>query len=161
MLDFPAPADLANRIQQLNKNDSLYDFYRQFKFVGHVPNDTLLFQMMSERTWGIHNDPVRGNFINKFECLVCERVHQTRKNLTLKFQAPFDHYGCPPPITFDKDGNRLENSGSWYRSFHFSRLQVEVFQELMEKNNFTFSENDLFAGASKRFSLSFRRDEFL
>ncbi len=116
---------------------------------------------MSERTWGINNDRIRGNFINKFECLVCERIHQTRQDPTIKYQAKFDDYGCPPPITFDKTGQKLERAGNWYRTYEFARCQLEVFQELIDQGNYSFTETDLYNAASKRFSPSFRRDEFL
>lgn len=116
---------------------------------------------MSERTWGIHNDRVRGNFISKFECLVCDRLHEMRKDPTLKYQAKLDHYGCPPPKTFDSNGQLLDRSGNWYRSYEFAKCQVEVFQELMDQHNYTFTESDILQAASKRFSPSFRKHEFL
>ena len=116
---------------------------------------------MSKRTWGIHNDRVRGNFINKLECLVCERVHKTRENSTITYQAKFNDYGCPPPTTFDRNSQKLEHTGNWYRIYEFTRCQLEVFHELLNQNNFTFTEQDLHYTASKRFSLSFHRNEFL
>jgi hypothetical protein len=145
----------------LNTKDTLYDFHRHFKLTRTISNDSLLVRTMSERTWGIHNDRIRGNFINKFECLVCERVHQTRQDSTLKYQAKFDDYGCPPPTTFDKTGQKLERAGNWYRTYEFAQCQLKVFQELIDQKNYSFTEKDLYDAASKRFSPSFRRDEFL
>lgn len=161
MLDFSSPKDLATWLDQLNTNDTLYDSYRQFKFTRSISKDNLLYRTMAERTWGIHNDRIRGNFISKFECLVCQRLHRSRKDPTIRYQAPFDHYGCPEPITFDSNGQLREKSGQWYRTYEFARCQVEVFNEWIQQGNYTFTETDLFQAASKRFSPSFRRDEFL
>ena len=161
MLDFSSPSDLAEWLHQLNSNDTLYDSYRQFKLNRSIEKESLLYRTMAERTWGIHNDRVRGNFISKFECLVCERLHQIRQDPTVKYQASFDHYGCPAPVTFDGNGQLRERSGHWYRTYEFVRLQVEIFDEWIQQGNYTFTEADLFHAASKRFSPSFRRDEFL
>ncbi|CAF0859212.1 unnamed protein product [Adineta steineri] len=161
ILDFSTPADLARYIHELNTNDTLYDSYRQFKLTRTISNDTLLAQTMSKRTWGIHNDHIRGNFISKLECHVCQRVHKTREDPTLKYQAKFDDYGCPSPTTFDSQGVKLERSGDWYRQYEFSRCQVNVFEELIEQGNYSFTEKELYDAAAKRFYPSFRRDEFL
>ncbi|CAF4936848.1 unnamed protein product [Rotaria sp. Silwood1] len=161
MLDFATPADLAHYIHELNNNDTLYDFYRYFKLNRIISNDTLLVQTMSARTWGINNDRIRGNFINKLECVVCERVHETRQDSTIKYQAKFDDYGCPPPTTFDKYGRKLERTGNWYRTYEYTRCQLEVFQELIDQKNYNFTEKDIYNAASKRFSPSFQKNEFL
>ncbi|CAF3847874.1 unnamed protein product [Rotaria magnacalcarata] len=161
MLDFTTPELLARFIHELNVNDTMYDSYRHFKLYQIISNDTLLVRTMSERKWGIHNDRVRGNFIHQFECLVCERVHKTRQDPTIKYQAKFDDYGCPPPTTFDKNGEKLEHSGNWYRSYEFARCQLEVFHELLDQKNYSFTEKDINNAATKRFAPSFRRDEFL
>ena len=161
MLDFPSPAELARRLHELNSNETLYEFYRQFKSTRTIANDSLLARTMSERQWGIHNDRVRGNFISRFECLVCERAHQTRQDPSQRYQAKFDDYGCPPPATFDGQGRLLDRSGDWYRTYEFARCQLEVFQEWAQQGNYSFTEADLYSAASKRFSPSFRRNEFL
>ena len=161
MLDFPHPADLAHRLHQLNSNDTLYDFYRQFKFTRVISNESALPSIMAERTWGIHNDRVRGNFISKFECLVCERAHQIRRDPELTYRAKFDDYGCPPPTTFDAHGVQLERAGHWYRTYEYTRCQLEVFDELISHGNYSFTEKELYDAASRRFSPSFRRGEFL
>ena len=96
----------------MNTNDTLYDFYRAFKSNRIISHDTLIVRTMSERTWGINNDRIRGNFISKLECLACERVDKTRQDLIIKCQAKFDDYGCPPPTTFDGNGQKLERMGS-------------------------------------------------
>lgn len=161
MLDFPTPSDLADRLHHLNKNDTLYDFYRQFKFTRVIANDSLLPSTMANRTWGIHNDRIRGNFISKFECLVCERAYEIRNDPTVKYQAKFDDYGCPPPTTFDAEGVRMEHAGHWYRTYEYTRCQLEVFEELIKQGNYSVTEKELYDAASKRFSPSFQRGEFL
>jgi hypothetical protein len=161
MRDFSTPSELANWIHRLNTNNTLYDYYRQFKYTQTIANTSLLARTMSERTWGIHNDRQRGNFINRFECLVCERAHETRINRTIRYQARFDHYGCPPPTTFDTHGQLLEHAGHWYRTYEYTRCQLDVFEDLLRQGNLTFTEKDLYDAATRRFSPSFRRSEFL
>lgn len=161
MTDFPSPSALAERLHQLNENDSAYDSYRQFKYTQTISKETLIERVMTERTWGTHNDRTRGNFISKFECLVCERIHRSKEIPTMKFQAQLDHYGCPPPVTFDSEGNLSEKSGHWYRTYEFVKSQMEVFHEFVDQHVYNFTEHDLYAAASKRYSISFRRNEFL
>jgi hypothetical protein len=144
MRDFSTPSELANWIHRLNTNNTLYDYYRQFKYTQTIANTSLLARTMSERTWGIHNDRQRGNFINRFECLVCERAHETRINRTIRYH-----------------GQLLEHAGHWYRTYEYTRCQLDVFEDLLRQGNLTFTEKDLYDAATRRFSPSFRRSEFL
>ena len=69
MLDFDNPKQLAYFLINLNKEDSEYDKYLRFKTKNGVKNRHLL-DLMQNREWGINNDRVKGNYIDKFECMV-------------------------------------------------------------------------------------------
>ena len=69
--------------------------------MGHV-----LVDAMKERTWGVSDSDQmsKGNFVQKFECLVCTRVAKNMEMTQIGFgkmsyQANEDHYGCPSPGT--------------------------------------------------------------
>ena len=69
VLDFESPKQLANYLNNLNSDDSRYDEYIRFKTKNGVKNKHLL-DLMSKRKWGINNDRIKGNYIDKFECMV-------------------------------------------------------------------------------------------
>lgn len=153
--DFKNAADLSSFIKNLDKNDSEYETYLGYKQKNGVTNEYLK-SLMSNRKWGINNDRIRGNFIDKFECLVCERIHENnereKNNQESKtYQANKHHYGCPGPVTFSESGALLEddqvtndNSDNWKFTYEFAYSQQKVFFEKYLPNNiFNFSNKML------------------
>ncbi len=69
VLDFDSPKELADFLLHLNRQDSEYDKYLKFKAKNGVKNSHLL-DLMQNREWGINNDRLKGNYIDKFECMV-------------------------------------------------------------------------------------------
>lgn len=171
--DFEKAEDLAKYLKILNENDTEYEKYVSYKRKNGVEN-IYLKDLMAKRQWGINNDRVKGNFIDKFECMVCERLNENRrlkeKNLKLKVhQATKQHYGCPHPVTFDDEGrlitfedvknaieinsnnnNLIENDfNGWRFSFYFAYANQHIFFEKYLNNkifNFTpkMLRNDAF-----------------
>ena len=84
--DFADPAVLAEFLLNLHQNDAEYSAYLQHKPTYNkdkyslITNDNLI-QAMTERTWGVSDKDQmsKGNFVEKFECLVCARVAQNRE----------------------------------------------------------------------------------
>lgn len=78
---FSHPRELARYIKQLDKNDSLYMEFLDWKLKGHV-NNMHLVTAIKERKWGVQ-DVTQDNYIDAFECMVCTRVwdniRRTRK----------------------------------------------------------------------------------
>lgn len=66
------PRELARHIKQLDKNDSLYMEFLDWKLKGHI-NNTHLATVIKERKWGVQ-DVTQDNYIDAFECMVCTRV---------------------------------------------------------------------------------------
>ncbi|XP_069741456.1 alpha-(1,3)-fucosyltransferase 11 isoform X2 [Narcine bancroftii] len=105
--DFKSPKDLADYINFLDQNDEEYMKYLEYKQPGGITN-TLLLESLEKREWGV-NDFSKPNYLNAFECYVCdqenkrlqaEKAHQQQPD---KFPPPapriaaYNHMGCPLP----------------------------------------------------------------
>lgn len=66
------PEKLAEYLKRLDAHDAEYSRYLQWKHERHISNVNLV-KHLSERQWSVH-DIARENFIDVFECLVCNRV---------------------------------------------------------------------------------------
>lgn len=97
--DFSTPQELAQFISFLDRNDSLYNSYLEFKETG-ITNDILKNEILN-RTWGV-NDINKIDFIQGFECFICDRIHT--QNFTLPLMANKSHMNCqqPHPTFYDK-----------------------------------------------------------
>lgn len=155
ILDYKSPEQLATFLNQLNQNDTEYDTYLRFKTKNGVKNK-LLLDLMSTRKWGINNDYIKGNYIDHFECMICNRMNENiqleETNKPIKvYQANVSHYGCPQPFTFSKSGLLLNNktSSSWTPSsfkfsYEFAYSQTRVFFDYYLKNKiYNFTSKDL------------------
>lgn len=67
-----SPEKLAQFITSLDKNDQEYLTYLDWKLKQEVTNQRLFKEVM-ERQWGVQ-DITQDNFIDVFECMVCNRV---------------------------------------------------------------------------------------
>jgi hypothetical protein len=131
--NFPNAADLAKFLKRLNENDTEYESYLDFKKTNGVKNKVLV-DLVTNREWGINNDEANGNFIDRFECLVCERIHaniqlsQSNKQ-TIRHQAGLEHYGCPKPSTFDKNGavKVAEEATNWLFIYELKYCMQKIF----------------------------------
>ena len=97
--DFSSPKELAEYLLYLDQHDEEYEKYLEFKKTG-VTNQRLL-EHMKEREWKI-DDHGSLNFIEGFECYVCDQVHkmkaQEREGLPVKsVVANTSHYKCNFP----------------------------------------------------------------
>ncbi len=157
ILDFKNAEALANYLNKLNKNDTEYEKYLKYKKPGGVKNQVLL-DLMSKRKWGINNDRQKGSFIDHFECLICERMHENlerKKNGRPKaiYQASLAHYGCPMPYTFTESGEALNENKTHLKdfrestfkfSYEFAYFQQKIFfEEYLPNNIFNFSSKEL------------------
>lgn len=105
--DFESPQKLAEFIDFLDKNDEEYMKYLAYKQAGGITNQFLL-DSLKHREWGV-NDPLLPNYLNGFECFVCD--HELARLDTEKAHAasPGDvpapephiaqpsHMDCPVP----------------------------------------------------------------
>ncbi|XP_066476256.1 alpha-(1,3)-fucosyltransferase 11 isoform X2 [Tiliqua scincoides] len=105
--DFESPKELAEYLHFLDSNSDEYLKYLQYKSPGGITNKFLL-ENMEKREWGV-NDMTLPNYLNGFECFVCDKVNariaaeRNHKKSNGKVLAPephiaqLSHMGCPPP----------------------------------------------------------------
>jgi alpha-1,3-fucosyltransferase 10 len=151
--DFENAEELAKFLQELNDNDEEYESYLKYKTDG-VKNKHLI-ELMENRKWGINNDRVRGNFIERFECVVCERLHENiekekANEPVISHIATKEHYGCPVPKTFNQYGKIVDDdpddtyNNHWKFSFEFAYCTKQVFfNKFLAKSIFNFTSKEL------------------
>lgn len=105
--EFPTPRALAEYLLHLDENDDEYRKYLEFKSPKGVTNAGLL-EALERREWGV-NDMSKPNYLNGFECHVCdqenarlaaERAHRKAPKTNRPPQwkmANNSHMGCPLP----------------------------------------------------------------
>jgi len=105
--DFPSPKALADFLKRLDEDDQEYAKYLEFKSPGRTTN-TRLLEALESREWGV-NDMSKPNYLNGFECYVCdqenarvaaERAYRKapKKNPPPRSAtANNSHMGCPLP----------------------------------------------------------------
>jgi hypothetical protein len=100
--DFDDPHALAKYLLELDKNDAEYERFLDFKRTG-VTNKRLLSNLQ-QREWVVDGKGEGGNFIDGFECFVCDTLHKRKKQETDPrvrkkplMVADSSHYHCLPP----------------------------------------------------------------
>ncbi|XP_012559412.1 alpha-(1,3)-fucosyltransferase 10 isoform X1 [Hydra vulgaris] len=101
--DFNSPKDLADYINFVDSNSTVYEQYLEYKTIGL--RNPILNKALSERQWGVKSF-YRMSYVTGFECYVCDQIHSNLKlmqegKLPIKHQATFEHYGCPKPEKYN------------------------------------------------------------
>ncbi|XP_019639516.1 PREDICTED: alpha-(1,3)-fucosyltransferase 11-like [Branchiostoma belcheri] len=93
--DFASPKELAEYITFLDQNDEEYEKFLEYRQPGGITN-TLLVEEMERRPWGLSSmdEP---NFINGFECHVCDRILERLDAERLHAANPGENPPPPPP----------------------------------------------------------------
>lgn len=141
--NFESPKQLAEHLLRLSKDPVAYDLHLEHKLSGKISNKRLI-ESMEKRGWSIDNEPTERNFIEAFECFVCERIadnyRREYKNMDkLHYQANIEHYGCPKPIspfTLEPD------AGSWWLElYNKAQYEATALENLMQRGtNFTSTD---------------------
>ncbi|XP_035391802.1 alpha-(1,3)-fucosyltransferase 10 isoform X2 [Electrophorus electricus] len=141
------PEKLAQYLKRLDKNDWEYLTYLDWKLKQEVSNQRLVKELR-ERQWGVQ-DVNQDNFIDVFECMVCNRVWENfkrqKKGLPSRvWQAEGDHLTCPPPKMFDFATGPPNNSSLrhiWRSSYEQSVKEARALRQLTLRNrNFTVTQ---------------------
>lgn len=106
--DFVSPKELAEYLHFLDSNDQEYEKYLEFKKSG-VKNP-LLLQFVGKREWVVDYIEPGINFIDGFECFVCDSVYKRARLVSAgenpqPLVANHDHYNCPMPEPALKHGD--------------------------------------------------------
>lgn len=134
--DYKSPKELAQYLKFLDQNDAEYNKYLKWKTTG-VTNKYLLTEL-EQRTWSIKDTwkPGRTNFIEEFECLVCERVHENLKLTShgkpaIKYIADKSHLECPAPKKFF---SKPFQSIDWANEYTFLDDDAKTLRYFADKN---------------------------
>ncbi|XP_061541455.1 alpha-(1,3)-fucosyltransferase 11 isoform X1 [Phycodurus eques] len=146
--DFPSPKALASFLKFLDENDNEYAKYLAFKNIHSVTN-THLLEALETREWGV-NDMSKPNYLNGFECYVCDRENArlaaeraSRKapeiNLPPKPKmATNAHMGCPLPSPGYREVQDLPADDGWLQmwpqDYWQSLDQAEGLEALIRTN---------------------------
>ncbi|XP_063817413.1 alpha-(1,3)-fucosyltransferase 11 [Pseudophryne corroboree] len=145
--DFASPKDLAEFILSLDRDDKEYLKYLDYKKTGGTTNKFLL-TTMEKREWGV-NDMTSPNYLNGFECFVCDQenarvtaVKRHKKTPGTPVLAPriagFTHMGCPMPMPGIGSAEQLPENDSWkqmwLQDYWQSLDQGEALTTLIQRN---------------------------
>ncbi|XP_071952375.1 alpha-(1,3)-fucosyltransferase 10-like isoform X2 [Antedon mediterranea] len=138
--DFKSPKELAKYLTYLDNNDDEYNKYLELKQTGKITN-SMLIETMQKREWGV-DDYNRMNFIDGFECMVCNALHDDREALNRKryrkHVASPEHLDCPKPQLYS-DISVLPNM--WLRMYETSIPKAKALKEfVLSGKNFTRTE---------------------
>ncbi|XP_066963857.1 alpha-(1,3)-fucosyltransferase 10 [Macrobrachium rosenbergii] len=137
--DFDSPVELAQYLYAVLQNDTLYESFLEHKEKGMVSN-TNLIKSMDDRKWGINNDFERGNFIEHFECHVCDEI--LRGFNSQRKQADSSHYGCPePPSVLTGQPNP---KSFWVEEWHKARVEAQVLHRFVSTKPGVFTSDQFF-----------------
>ncbi len=98
--DFPSPRDLAEFIKTLDQDDVEYSRYLEYKTPSEITNLRLL-EGLESREWGV-NDMSKPNYLNGFECFVCDRENERPGCSESTQEEP-----TTKPAASTKDGQQL------------------------------------------------------
>ncbi|KAL4648864.1 alpha-(1,3)-fucosyltransferase 11-like [Arapaima gigas] len=91
---FPSPLALAEYLQALDRDDAEYERFLEYKNPGRVTNGRLL-EALQSREWGV-SDMSKPNYLNGFECFVCNKENQRLTAQRAQRRAPATHTALPP-----------------------------------------------------------------
>lgn len=154
--DFATPKELAEYLNILLRNDSMYETHLTHKLYGEITNPKLI-SAMDERQWGL-DDSEKGSFVDHFECYVCDHIYYNHPHLTSKTLytpkiAEVSHTYCPEPKTVLV--NNVNGDSYWLEEYEKSKTEAEVLGVSLW-NNKAMGEDEYF---SKVFE-SLRAKEF-
>lgn len=146
--DFPSPRDLAEHIKALDGDDEEYSRYLEYKTPAKITNLRLL-DGLETREWGV-NDMSKPNYLNGFECFVCDRENKRlnalkahKKNpeqnpIPLPKMANGSHMGCPLPTPGYGSVESIDRNDSWLQmwpqDYWQSLDQAEGLESLIRHN---------------------------
>lgn len=92
--DYPSPKVMSEHLYKLLKNNNLYEEYLEHKIMQKISNRKLVEEFRSNPT---QIDTLKTT--NKFECLICEKIHDKINGKSAVNVVTKKHYNCPKPIS--------------------------------------------------------------
>ena len=86
--DFESPRALADYLNYLDKNDEEYEKFFAYK---HGITNQRLIDHMSKREWSVRDETgMKLNYVDGFECYVCDRIHERKQQEAKGVTVPQD-----------------------------------------------------------------------
>ncbi|XP_052068620.1 alpha-(1,3)-fucosyltransferase 11-like [Mytilus californianus] len=160
--DFDDVEKLAAFIKYLDRNDTAYEEYLQYKEPRGLTN-TFLIDSINKREWSKYHDKTKPfySLFSGFECYICEEMHKnidiikSGKELPVKI-AKLDHYGCPPPKRFSDTGQYTVIDPRFSYYWYEGKYRAKAFRYFYDKK-MNFTEKDI-ATLAKSFRQEYMDD---
>ncbi|XP_069697948.1 alpha-(1,3)-fucosyltransferase 10 isoform X2 [Periplaneta americana] len=141
--DFKSPKELAEYLQTLNSNISKYNSFLKHKLGSSNERITnrRLIDAFEKRKWGIDNDFEKGNFIEHFECFVCEQEHKKLSGERTQIGGiSTEHYNCPVPVS--PLTNEKDKENWWVDQWYTGKCEAKILRKYIEvgKHNYNYEE---------------------
>ncbi|XP_078041671.1 alpha-(1,3)-fucosyltransferase 10 [Augochlora pura] len=132
VLDFKDPKSLANFLNNLANNETEYNKYLSHKLIDNyeVENQKLKDALNKNNGWPRTEF---GNYVDEFECLVCENVQKANQSTKI---VNSKHYDCPVPrnpIT-----NEIDYTNWWTEQWDIEKCGAKILMHNL-KNNLTIN----------------------
>ncbi|XP_067942096.1 alpha-(1,3)-fucosyltransferase 11-like [Watersipora subatra] len=152
--DYRTVKDLVSTILELDRNDTAYEQYREFKKTGLA--NAKLERILQTRKWepdfdalGTNNYGTEGNFVNHFDCYICDMAN----NLTpLPRTVNKQHYGCPLPMEYISESNLKKQrpfGDFWFSAWMAAYCDVKAMLEL-SKGGKDYVSQEVLAARSRK-----------
>ncbi|XP_026324830.1 alpha-(1,3)-fucosyltransferase 10-like isoform X2 [Hyposmocoma kahamanoa] len=112
--DFPTPELLSQHIDELLRNDQLYEAYLEHKTKRKISNQKLIREL-HERPYQTGHREIENEFI----CFLCKKLHEDKNTVHIVTKR---HYDCPKPISALTQ--QVEQTNSWVQSWEFTARYV-------------------------------------
>ncbi|XP_035432245.2 alpha-(1,3)-fucosyltransferase 10 [Spodoptera frugiperda] len=120
--DYPTPKKMFEHIQVLLHNDRLYEEYLEHKTKQLITNQRLL----DEHSFRPYQyDGVK--IIDKFECFICERLHDKINGQIGVHIVNKSHYDCPKPLSALT--LKVNPDNTWVYSWEYAKSSAESIYE--------------------------------
>ncbi|EFN80054.1 alpha-(1,3)-fucosyltransferase 10 isoform X2 [Harpegnathos saltator] len=136
ILDFAKPAQLGHFLHKLVENDTAYEEYLSHKLSEHkyrVTNDRLLHSLKRRPTGTCSKF---GNYVEAFECFVCEQIQKNRKLREDKVTQR--QYDCPLPR--DPITGGIGKHNWWIDQWNIEKCGAKLLAHYVT-NNISFNIN--------------------
>jgi hypothetical protein len=142
-MDFRSPKELAQYLHAHNSDVTKYKSFLGHKLgaEGKKITNKRLIDALDARKWGIDNDFEKGNFIEHFECFVCEQEHKKLNGKrAITFATSKAHYNCPIPVSPLTGVQNRENW--WVDQWQMGKCEARVLRHYVEvgKSNYNHHE---------------------
>ncbi|XP_023712617.1 alpha-(1,3)-fucosyltransferase 10 isoform X3 [Cryptotermes secundus] len=151
-MDFRSPKELAQYLHVHNSNITKYKSFLKHKLgaKGEKVTNKRLTSALETRKWGIDNDFEKGNFIEHFECFLCEHEHKKLNGQRTRLSSISEaHYDCPIPVS--PLTNTVNRENWWVDQWHMGKCEARVLRHFVEIGNTEYKYHELYDKVNNMF----------